>query len=60
MLAVWPLGVLLQLGDKPVVAIVVKLTAVVPAVLKAGVEVDTVKVPDPVPEYVSPEVAPTL
>ena len=59
-MAVWPLGVVLQLGDKPVVAIVVKLTAVVPAVLKAGVVVDTVKVPDPFPEYVRPEVAPTL
>ena len=49
-LAVWPLGVVLQLGDKPVVAIVLNVTAVVPAVVKAGVVVLTVKVPDPVPE----------
>jgi hypothetical protein len=49
MLAVWPLGLELQLGDNPVVAIVVRVTAVVPA-LKAGVVVLTVKVPDPVPE----------
>ena len=48
-LAVCPLGDVLQLGDNPVVAMVVKVTAVVPA-LKAGVVVETVKVPDPVPE----------
>ena len=59
-LAVWPLGDVLQFGLNPVVAIVLNVTAVVPAVLKAGVVVDTVKVPDPVAEYVRPVVAPTL
>ena len=39
---VWPEGVELQFGVRPVVVISVKVTAVVPAVVNAGVDVVTV------------------
>jgi hypothetical protein len=52
MFLVAPLGVVLQFGDKPVVVISVKVTATVPAVFNAGVEVVTVNVPEPVLVYV--------